>query len=58
VTPDHAVRCHLEPAQRREIAIERLGVHDTVADPAPVADPPPAAAAAPTPAAGGTQEDK
>jgi peptide/nickel transport system ATP-binding protein len=52
VTPDHAVRCHLEPAQRREIAIERLGVHDTVADPAP------AAAAAPTPAAGATQEDK
>jgi peptide/nickel transport system ATP-binding protein len=25
VTPDHAVRCHLEPAQRREIAVERLG---------------------------------
>ncbi|MGZ4520744.1 MAG: ABC transporter ATP-binding protein [Actinomycetes bacterium] len=25
VTPEHAVRCHLEPAQRREIAIERLG---------------------------------
>jgi len=25
VTPDHAVRCHLEPAQRREIALERLG---------------------------------
>jgi peptide/nickel transport system ATP-binding protein len=25
VSPDHAVRCHLEPAQRREIAIERLG---------------------------------
>ena len=24
VTPDHAVRCHLEPAQRREIALERL----------------------------------
>jgi peptide/nickel transport system ATP-binding protein len=27
VTPDHAVRCHLEPAQRKEIAIERLGSH-------------------------------
>ena len=27
VTPDHAVRCHLEPAQRKEIAIERLGAH-------------------------------
>jgi len=27
VTPDHAVRCHLEPAQRREIAKERLGAH-------------------------------
>ena len=25
ITPDHAVRCHLEPAQRKEIAIERLG---------------------------------
>jgi peptide/nickel transport system ATP-binding protein len=25
ITPEHAVRCHLEPAQRREIAIERLG---------------------------------
>jgi peptide/nickel transport system ATP-binding protein len=25
VTPEHAVRCHLEPAQRREIAIERFG---------------------------------
>ena len=24
VTPEHAVRCHLEPAQRREIAAERL----------------------------------
>ena len=24
VTPEHAVRCHLEPAQRREIADERL----------------------------------
>jgi peptide/nickel transport system ATP-binding protein len=24
VTPEHAVRCHLEPAQRREIAVERL----------------------------------
>ena len=23
VTPEHAVRCHLEPAQRKEIAIER-----------------------------------
>jgi len=27
VSPDHAVRCHLEPAQRREIALERLGAH-------------------------------
>jgi len=27
VTPDHAVRCHIEPARRREIALERLGVH-------------------------------
>jgi peptide/nickel transport system ATP-binding protein len=25
VSPQHAVRCHLEPAQRREIAVERLG---------------------------------
>jgi peptide/nickel transport system ATP-binding protein len=25
VTPAHAVRCHLEPAQRREISVERLG---------------------------------
>jgi peptide/nickel transport system ATP-binding protein len=25
VSPEHAVRCHLEPAQRREIAVERLG---------------------------------
>jgi peptide/nickel transport system ATP-binding protein len=25
ITPDHAVRCHLEPAQRKEIARERLG---------------------------------
>jgi peptide/nickel transport system ATP-binding protein len=24
ITPEHAVRCHLEPAQRREIAAERL----------------------------------
>jgi len=24
VTPEHSVRCHLEPAQRREIADERL----------------------------------
>jgi peptide/nickel transport system ATP-binding protein len=24
ITPEHAVRCHLEPAQRREIAEERL----------------------------------
>ena len=24
VTPEHAVRCHLEPAQRQEIAAERL----------------------------------
>ena len=24
VTPEHAVRCHLEPAQRREIAADRL----------------------------------
>jgi oligopeptide/dipeptide ABC transporter ATP-binding protein len=24
VSPDHSVRCHLEPAQRREIAEERL----------------------------------
>ena len=24
ITPEHAVRCHLEPAQRREIADERL----------------------------------
>ncbi|MEO7981827.1 MAG: hypothetical protein ABI807_13175, partial [Sporichthyaceae bacterium] len=23
-TPEHSVRCHLEPAQRREIASERL----------------------------------
>ena len=27
VTPDHAVRCHLEPGQRREIATERLGAY-------------------------------
>ena len=27
VTPDHAVRCHIEPARRREIALERLGAH-------------------------------
>jgi peptide/nickel transport system ATP-binding protein len=27
ITPEHAVRCHLEPAQRREIARERLGEH-------------------------------
>jgi len=27
VTPGHSVRCHLEPAQRKEIAIERLGAH-------------------------------
>jgi peptide/nickel transport system ATP-binding protein len=62
VTPDHAVRCHLEPAQRREIAIERLSVHTTVADPAPAAAAAaPAAAATPAPAApaaGVTQEDK
>ncbi|MDQ1626495.1 MAG: peptide/nickel transport system ATP-binding protein [Actinomycetota bacterium] len=32
VTPEHAVRCHLDPAQRREIAAERLGV--ATADPA------------------------
>ena len=50
VTPEHAVRCHLEPAQRREIAIERLGQHTTLRRP-PVA-------AAPTRAAGATQEDK
>jgi peptide/nickel transport system ATP-binding protein len=50
VTPEHAVRCHLEAAQRREIAIERLGIDETVADVSP--------AAAPTPAAGATREDK
>ena len=27
ITPEHAVRCHLEPAQRKEIAIERLTAH-------------------------------
>ena len=26
VTPEHAVRCHLEPTKRREIAIERLAI--------------------------------
>jgi peptide/nickel transport system ATP-binding protein len=26
VSPDHAVRCHIDPPQRREIAAERLGV--------------------------------
>ena len=31
VTPDHAVRCHLEPAQRREIATERLRPRRSVA---------------------------
>jgi len=55
VTPDHAVRCHLEPAQRREIAIERLGAH-TVVDNSPAADATPSAT--PTPASGGTQEEK
>jgi hypothetical protein len=25
VKPGHSVRCHLEPSQRKEIAIERLG---------------------------------
>ncbi len=29
ITPDHAVRCHLEPAQRRDIAIQRLGAHSS-----------------------------
>ncbi|HEX7187460.1 MAG TPA: ABC transporter ATP-binding protein [Actinomycetes bacterium] len=32
VTPDHAVRCHLEPAQRRDIAIQRLGAHSSAGD--------------------------
>ncbi len=27
VAPGHAVRCHLEPAKRREIALERLGAY-------------------------------
>ncbi|MGH8892629.1 MAG: ABC transporter ATP-binding protein [Actinomycetes bacterium] len=27
ITPDHAVRCHLDSAQRREISVERLGAH-------------------------------
>jgi peptide/nickel transport system ATP-binding protein len=26
VTPDHAVRCHIDPPRRREMAAERLGV--------------------------------
>jgi len=43
VTPDHAVRCHLEHAQRREIAIERLQENN----PAAAAPPADAAAAAP-----------
>jgi len=55
VTPDHAVRCHLEPAQRREIAIERLSAN-TVLDNSPAADATPSAT--PTPASGVTQEDK
>jgi peptide/nickel transport system ATP-binding protein len=38
VTPEHSVRCHLEPSQRREIAVERLGEHS----------PPPASPAAPS----------
>jgi peptide/nickel transport system ATP-binding protein len=39
VTPDHSVRCHLEPSQRREIAIERLGEHSPTPSPAaPSAD--------------------
>jgi peptide/nickel transport system ATP-binding protein len=33
VTPVHAVRCHLEPAQRREIAIERLGTQVSAEQP-------------------------
>ncbi len=36
VTPEHAVRCHIEPAQRREIASERLGID--VPTPAAVED--------------------
>jgi peptide/nickel transport system ATP-binding protein len=31
VSPDHAVRCHLEPAQRKEIARERLGAQVSAA---------------------------
>ena len=27
IAPEHAVRCHLEPEQRKEIAVERLGAH-------------------------------
>ena len=37
VTPDHAVRCHIEPARRREIAVERLGMHVGAAPAAPAA---------------------
>ena len=51
VTPEHSVRCHLEPAQRREIAIERLSDRTTI-------DTDPPVPATPTPAAGATQEDK
>ena len=55
VTPDHAVRCHLEPAQRREIALERLSEY-AVIDPVNAGGATPSAT--PAPAAGATQEDK
>ena len=31
VTPEHAVRCHIDPPRRREIAAERLGAHAAAA---------------------------
>jgi oligopeptide/dipeptide ABC transporter ATP-binding protein len=47
VTPEHSVRCHLEPSQRREIAIERLNEHSPT-PPSPATGGAPAASTSAT----------